>query len=105
MLEYLLVLISTYWNVNLPRLSKTAVLVGVLISTYWNVNLSTPITCCFFIMSFNLNLLECKLVGIRLGSSINKVLISTYWNVNLRDSKLVSMLFFVLISTYWNVNY
>ena len=57
----MLVLISTYWNVNQYGTYISAVVYGVLISTYWNVNSATA-------KYFNKKV---------------TVLISTYWNVNL----------------------
>ncbi len=53
------VLISTYWNVNTNETSGFFTSITVLISTYWNVNpyvlfMSPAVSC------FNLNLLECK---------------------------------------------
>ena len=55
-------------------------------------------------MSFNLNLLECKLRLPPSSVTLAVVLISTYWNVNSRDSALYPNCLNVLISTYWNVN-
>ncbi len=34
-----MVLIETYWNVNIPDYSNPKMLRSVLIETYWNVNL------------------------------------------------------------------
>ena len=56
-----LVLIETYWNVNLSSARDSVVPLSVLIETYWNVNQD------FFD---------------KLNEEFN-VLIETYWNVNL----------------------
>ena len=55
-----LVLISTYWNVNIINTFAISLLLSVLISTYWNVNL----------------------ISLRFYTKSRIVLISTYWNVN-----------------------
>ena len=55
----LIVLISTYWNVN-PRQVVHDIVKAVLISTYWNVN--------------HIRKIE--------DWANQQVLISTYWNVN-----------------------
>ena len=53
---------------------------------------------------FNLNLLECKCLIVRLTWFWKQVLISTYWNVNNNAACSAADSTFVLISTYWNVN-
>ena len=58
------VLISTYWNVNVTSLMSASDIINVLISTYWNVNLYKSILTGVNGNRFNLNLLECKFVGI-----------------------------------------
>ncbi len=55
-----MVLISTYWNVNIVCYNINVIKERVLISTYWNVN-NKGLSCERNIMKrFNLNLLECK---------------------------------------------
>ena len=56
----IIVLISTYWNVNSFIIFRSKQSHLVLISTYWNVNSTEPTS----------------------SSSGDNVLISTYWNVN-----------------------
>ena len=55
---------------------------SVLISTYWNVNRKKPDVDNILKIGFNLNLLECKSIFIKVVASGSRVLISTYWNVN-----------------------
>ena len=55
------VLISTYWNVNQRGKPQRGRPQRVLISTYWNVNTNWEIKPKSVITGFNLNLLECKL--------------------------------------------
>ena len=54
-----MVLISTYWNVNLYSENNYFNEFLVLISTYWNVNVDSNVIWQFDVR-FNLNLLECK---------------------------------------------
>ena len=55
-------------------------------------------------ISFNLNLLECKFSKNLRSNFSDKVLISTYWNVNEKIQLSNDYAVSVLISTYWNVN-
>ncbi len=55
-----IVLISTYWNVNVVNAQSVIAPPPVLISTYWNVN-ALPAAIVLYPSGFNLNLLECKL--------------------------------------------
>ena len=56
----MIVLISTYWNVNINQYGKWYCHYNVLISTYWNVNFKKEKTNSKKSIRFNLNLLECK---------------------------------------------
>ena len=55
-----MVLISTYWNVNVKIGDIGTTADAVLISTYWNVNVRNKNEQSHFDTRFNLNLLECK---------------------------------------------
>ena len=122
----LLVLISTYWNVNFfvrPIMFSST---SVLISTYWNVNDFLFVFSISFSIRFNLNLLECKsswysdFVWKPESFNLNLLECKYYWlnprlytawsfNLNLLECKFGNKIKnnrpeFVLISTYWNVN-
>ena len=80
---YLLVLISTYWNVNAEGDKAYFKNNTVLISTYWNVNPCADLGNLQNRRCFNLNLLECKFRKTPFIFQNINVLISTYWNVNM----------------------
>ena len=65
MLRPVVVLIETYWNVNITVELVVAPSVSVLIETYWNVNITREV----------------------LPTETAIVLIETYWNVNLTTEK------------------
>ena len=77
-----MVLIETYWNVNVTVGEEDGVPYLVLIETYWNVNdgLTAPIPRYFD--RINRNILECKYGSGEPPDRRRKVLIETYWNVN-----------------------
>ena len=54
-----LVLIETYWNVNLIEDAEAAAVNYVLIETYWNVNFF-PLDTESVTTRINRNILECK---------------------------------------------
>ena len=54
------VLIETYWNVNVVQWNKFAKVRGVLIETYWNVNYLEKIAEMYWGECLNRNILECK---------------------------------------------
>ena len=78
-----IVLIDTWWNVNVKASCQQAPGILVLIDTWWNVNSA---------MSFQ-------------DWHCNFVLIDTWWNVNDFDIFRYANLFAVLIDTWWNVNF
>ena len=55
-----IVLIETYWNVNLDEKLNQAVIDFVLIETYWNVNYSIWADKTGRTERLNRNILECK---------------------------------------------
>ena len=54
----------------------------VLIETYWNVNLGTTAAMSLTSDSINRNILECKCPDAHAALNFTFVLIETYWNVN-----------------------
>ena len=86
-IEYL-VLIETYWNVNVGYLGYSTCKRTVLIETYWNVNkeISALILNNFF--RINRNILECKYICVINFVHVETVLIETYWNVNAQQACL-----------------
>ncbi len=76
----------------------------VLIETYWNVNISRNEADLFSQFCINRNILECKYQPYWKFHSKVQVLIETYWNVNECYKKKLEEERCVLIETYWNVN-
>ena len=102
MFSYFTLLISTYWNV------KDVLTKAIELLKTFNLNLlecKVIVSICFTNKNktFNLNLLECKGDEVEAYSKVIELLISTYWNV--KQKKILSEKFndFLLISTYWNV--
>ena len=58
----LLVLIETYWNVNVEEMFVFRKHILVLIETYWNVNKPLTVTGLALALGLNRNILECKFV-------------------------------------------
>ena len=77
-----LVLIDTWWNVNLTSTGYVRRDVRVLIDTWWNVNF-THADCLFIcVVCFNRYMVECESVKSHLRMLYHVVLIDTWWNVN-----------------------
>ena len=99
----MIVLISSYWNVNDFVHADFCLRCHVLISSYWNVNRYDRKFhfCCEHL---NLFILECKYCFLCALRVQLLVLISSYWNVNNHTACQLPLPFRVLISSYWNVN-
>ena len=74
-----LVLIDTWWNVNVKEVSQIITNDNVLIDTWWNVNSSSGYRCQSRIFSFNRYMVECEyLIGGNLlgaGTSFNRYMV------------------------------
>ena len=99
----LIVLIDTWWNVNVRDEIVFDFQNQVLIDTWWNVNYKTKVTTSKT-ASFNRYMVECEYNDWYGYCANYAVLIDTWWNVNvllLFNSLHVCA---VLIDTWWNVN-
>ena len=75
----------------------------VLIDTWWNVNV-IPKTFAKIFDGFNRYMVECESRFWRRAYIISCVLIDTWWNVNLAEAGTSNIIIGVLIDTWWNVN-
>ena len=80
--QIFLVLIDTWWNVNILSYFACVISRHVLIDTWWNVNTLVK----------------------NIPKIIKAVLIDTWWNVNLAGKTSYVLDAKVLIDTWWNVN-
>ena len=99
-----MLLISPYWNVNQTHSHSHPARHILLISPYWNVNEANCHEAGTWFMTFNLSILECKLV---LRWDVNARSIT--FNLSILECKSTSIIALVtwsslLISPYWNVN-
>ena len=80
--EVTLVLIDTWWNVNIYNYDSNIRRTNVLIDTWWNVNKLFSSFLYIFNSGFNRYMVECEFkTGLdTVANSI--VLIDTWWNVN-----------------------
>ena len=77
-----LVLIDTWWNVNLWKFINVLLWVCVLIDTWWNVNTLNVLIHALVQKRFNRYMVECELVIEYAVICVSQVLIDTWWNVN-----------------------
>ena len=123
------VLIDTWWNVNVACLVITVGISAssfnrymveceydiirrhkwhrchVLIDTWWNVNNGINSMGLQVQSSFNRYMVECELkTNQRIQEICKSVLIDTWWNVNEMAVKIATPGNAVLIDTWWNVN-
>ena len=83
----MLVLIDTWWNVNVHRVQPLQRSGAVLIDTWWNVNEMCGTVSGLPGSGFNRYMVECELSPKAFSDRSGTVLIDTWWNVN---AKLVS---------------
>ena len=100
----ILVLIETYWNVNVELNKSPGISVIVLIETYWNVNQNSLSLLNPKRLRINRNILECKFynrtIVCKSNTGINRNILECKYQVETHDNHCN----YVLIETYWNVN-
>ncbi len=78
-----LVLIETYWNVNVIGYAGYFKLINGLNRNILECKFPSRLTLSCQSLSLNRNILECKLEQDGTQTGLQRVLIETYWNVNI----------------------
>ena len=100
----LIVLIDTWWNVNLIR-SILYLTVSVCFNRYMvECELNTLTSTLYPVPGFNRYMVECEYFIHDEDCNIFTVLIDTWWNVNIKSNDHIAGGKAVLIDTWWNVN-
>ena len=98
------VLIDTWWNVNVQINCLMTTFNLVLIDTWWNVNVYKFVIFKIDFAGFNRYMVECEWIYAPNCKASVFVLIDTWWNVNMYTKRKVTIWENVLIDTWWNVN-
>ena len=77
-----MVLIDTWWNVNIALPLRLSNSIFVLIDTWWNVNDEQILANQGVSSGFNRYMVECESEAFTVYIQNHRVLIDTWWNVN-----------------------
>ena len=102
--EVTLVLIDTWWNVNIYNYDSNIRRTNVLIDTWWNVNKLFSSFLYIFNSGFNRYMVECECVWTigygHTGKGFNRYMVECECRLDISMVLCVR----VLIDTWWNVN-